>query len=152
MHRQYRCRRARQGTAAPASYRRASPRLAANLECRAAPGQRRAASDLQLVCAEIARRYGPVRRGDFDQFADHARARFLKKDDAVRIARESNEYCGKLMADHPGRFGLFATLPLPHIDETLNEIAFALDALKADGVCMMTSYGGSARPSTTLRR
>ncbi len=67
---------------------------------------------------------------------------FLKKDDAVRIARDSNEYTARLMADHPGRFGLFATLPLPYIDETLQEIAYSLDTLKADGVCMMTSYEG----------
>ena len=65
---------------------------------------------------------------------------FLNKDDAVRVARECNDYNAKLMADHPGRFGLFATLPLPHIDETLKEIAYALDTLKADGVCMLTSY------------
>jgi predicted TIM-barrel fold metal-dependent hydrolase len=65
---------------------------------------------------------------------------FLRKDEAVRISRECNEYTAKLMADHPGRFGLFATLPLPSIDETLKEIAYAFDTLKADGVCMMTSY------------
>lgn len=45
-----------------------------------------------------------------------------------------------LVADHPGRFGMFATLPLPSVDETLKEIAYSLDTLKADGVCMMTSY------------
>jgi len=60
---------------------------------------------------------------------------------AARIARESNEYARKLMADHPGRFGMFAMLPLPHIDESLQEIANALDALKADGIGTMTSYG-----------
>ena len=65
---------------------------------------------------------------------------FLNKDDAIRIARECNDYNAKLMADHPGRFGLFATLPLPHIDEALKEIAYAFDTLKADGVCMLTSY------------
>jgi predicted TIM-barrel fold metal-dependent hydrolase len=65
---------------------------------------------------------------------------FLGKDEAIRISRDSNEYMAKLMADHPGRFGLFATLPLPNIDETLKEIAYAFDTLKADGVCMMTSY------------
>jgi predicted TIM-barrel fold metal-dependent hydrolase len=66
---------------------------------------------------------------------------FLNKDDAVRVARESNDYAAKLMADHPGRFGIFAILPVPFIDESLKEIAYALDTLKADGVCLMTSYG-----------
>ncbi|MCX7314507.1 MAG: amidohydrolase family protein [Alphaproteobacteria bacterium] len=65
----------------------------------------------------------------------------LGKDTAVKVARESNEYAKKLMADHPGRFGVWATLPLPHIDESLKEIAFAFDTLKVDGIGMMTSYG-----------
>jgi len=59
----------------------------------------------------------------------------------VRIAREANEYSKKLMADHPGRFGIFATLPLPHIDASLKEIAYAFDTLKVDGIGMMTNYG-----------
>jgi len=66
---------------------------------------------------------------------------FLGKEDAIRVARECNEYTKKLMSDHPGRFGLFATLPLPNIDESLKEIAYAFDTLKADGIGMMTSYG-----------
>ena len=41
----------------------------------------------------------------------------LGKGVGVNIAREANEYSKKLMADHPGRFGIFATLPLPHVDE-----------------------------------
>jgi len=63
------------------------------------------------------------------------------KDTAARVARESNEYTKKLMADHPGRFGLFAMLPLPHVDESLKEIAYALDTLHADGIGLMTNYG-----------
>jgi len=59
---------------------------------------------------------------------------------AVRIARESNEYAKKLETDHPGRFGVFAMLPLPHIDDSLKEIAYAFDTLKVDGVGLMTSY------------
>jgi 6-methylsalicylate decarboxylase len=65
----------------------------------------------------------------------------LGKGAAVRIARESNEWAKKLEADHKGRFGTWAMLPLPHVDEALQEIAYAFDTLKVDGVGIMTSYG-----------
>ena len=58
-----------------------------------------------------------------------------------RLARACNDYGAKLVADHPTRFGLFAALPLPDVDGTLNEIAYAYDTLKADGVGLFTSYG-----------
>jgi predicted TIM-barrel fold metal-dependent hydrolase len=64
----------------------------------------------------------------------------LGKSVAIRIAREANEYAKKMVTDHPGRFGVFATLPLPHIDESLKEIAYAFDTLQVDGIGMMTSY------------
>jgi 6-methylsalicylate decarboxylase len=54
--------------------------------------------------------------------------------------RENNDYMARLAADYPGRFGIFASLPLPDIDATLAEIAYGFDTLKADGVHMMTSY------------
>ena len=65
----------------------------------------------------------------------------LDKAEAARLARESNEYAKKLETDHPGRFGTFAMLPLPNIDESLKEIEYAFDTLKVDGVGCMTSYG-----------
>jgi predicted TIM-barrel fold metal-dependent hydrolase len=65
----------------------------------------------------------------------------LGKEVAVRIARESNEWAKKLEGEHNGRFGTWAMLPLPHIDESLKEIAYAFDTLKVDGVGVMTSYG-----------
>ena len=67
-------------------------------------------------------------------FGDDAAAR--------QLARECNDYGARLMADHPGRFGFFAALPLPDVDGALREIAYALDTLQADGVCMMTSHHG----------
>ncbi len=66
---------------------------------------------------------------------------FLSKEEAAAVTRSSNEYASKLMSDHPGRFGVFAMLPLPNIDESLKEIAYAYDTLKVDGIGMMTSYG-----------
>src|SRR5215831_13484176 len=50
-----------------------------------------------------------------------------EKGEAVRQTRIVNEYGAKLVSDHKGRFGLFAFLPLPHIDESLKEIEYALD-------------------------
>lgn len=56
-----------------------------------------------------------------------------------RLARICNEFAARMQADHPGRFGSFASVPLPDVDATLAEIAYALDVLKADGIGMPTS-------------
>ncbi|OLT10852.1 hypothetical protein BJF78_28355 [Pseudonocardia sp. CNS-139] len=39
--------------------------------------------------------------------------------DARELARRTNEICAAVIADHPGRFGAFATLPLPDVDAAL---------------------------------
>ncbi|HEV2202813.1 MAG TPA: amidohydrolase family protein [Bryobacteraceae bacterium] len=60
---------------------------------------------------------------------------------ARRLARISNDYAAKLASDHPKRFGMFVNVPLPDNDSALREIEYGMDTLKADGVCLFTSYG-----------
>jgi 6-methylsalicylate decarboxylase len=59
---------------------------------------------------------------------------------AKRLARVCNDFGAKLVRDYPGRFGLFAVLPLPDVDGSLKEIAYAYDTLKCDGVAVMSNY------------
>ncbi|WP_225635565.1 amidohydrolase family protein [Streptomyces solaniscabiei] len=74
-------------------------------------------------------------------FGDDAAAR--------RLARETNEEAARVTAGHPGRFGFFASLPLPDVDGALTEVAYAFDELGADGVVLETNthgvYLGDAR-------
>jgi predicted TIM-barrel fold metal-dependent hydrolase len=67
---------------------------------------------------------------------------FGAADETKRLARELNEYGAKICSDYPGRFGLFAVLPLPNATNALKEIEYALDTLKADGVGLLSSYAG----------
>jgi predicted TIM-barrel fold metal-dependent hydrolase len=67
---------------------------------------------------------------------------FLDTAKAVRLAREVNEAGAAVSRSHPGKFGFFASLPLPDIDASLAEIAFAFDHLGADGICLETNIKG----------
>ncbi|MCX5254518.1 amidohydrolase [Streptomyces canus] len=58
------------------------------------------------------------------------------------LARRVNEHTADLTRDHPGRFGNFVSLPLPDVDASLEEIAFAYDELDADGVALLTHTHG----------
>jgi 6-methylsalicylate decarboxylase len=67
-------------------------------------------------------------------FGDDAAARLL--------ARKVNDAGAELVIKYQGCFGLFAALPMPDIDGSMEEIAYALDVLHADGIGLKTNVHG----------
>ena len=65
---------------------------------------------------------------------DDARARTL--------ARRCNEFAAQLVQSRPDRFGGFAALPLPDVDGALEELRYALDVVKLDGVLLFSNVQG----------
>ncbi|NML47182.1 amidohydrolase [Ramlibacter sp. G-1-2-2] len=63
--------------------------------------------------------------------------------EARSMARAVNEFSAQVAAEHPGRFGFFATLTLPDVEGAIAEAAYALDNLKADGVVLLTNVRGT---------
>jgi predicted TIM-barrel fold metal-dependent hydrolase len=58
-------------------------------------------------------------------------------------AREVNEAGRRAVVDHPGRFGLFASLPLPDVDVAIAEIAYCYDHVDVSGFVLLTNIGGT---------
>ncbi|SOD89876.1 amidohydrolase family protein [Streptomyces sp. Ag109_G2-15] len=63
--------------------------------------------------------------------------------EAADLARRLNDYGASLTADHSGRFGHFATLPMPDVDASAAEARRALDELGADGVTLLANNQGT---------
>jgi predicted TIM-barrel fold metal-dependent hydrolase len=62
--------------------------------------------------------------------------------EAREKAREVNEYAAEVVRKHPGRFGFFATLCLPDVKGSIDEVAYAFDKLHADGVVLLANSRG----------
>lgn len=62
--------------------------------------------------------------------------------DAAALAREVNEYLAAVVAGQPDRFGFFATIPMPHVKESVTEAVRSLDELHADGVILLANAAG----------
>jgi predicted TIM-barrel fold metal-dependent hydrolase len=62
--------------------------------------------------------------------------------DAPALSRDLNDFTADLVASQPDRFGFFATIPMPHIDESVAEVVRALDDLNADGVVLLANNAG----------
>ena len=57
-----------------------------------------------------------------------------------RLAHTCNEFAAQMVADHPTRYGMFSSLPLPDTRASLPELNYALDVLHAEGIVLMTNY------------
>jgi predicted TIM-barrel fold metal-dependent hydrolase len=60
--------------------------------------------------------------------------------DGEALARRCNEYAAELVSRWPGRFGAFATVPMGSMQRACEEIGYALDVLRFDGVSLFASY------------
>src|SRR5258708_1781274 len=67
-------------------------------------------------------------------------ASHAKGPEACQLARRINEQLAGIVSKHPTRFGAMATLPaLAATDGLLEEMAYALDTLKLDGVATLST-------------
>ncbi|MER6209282.1 amidohydrolase family protein [Streptomyces sp. NPDC001642] len=62
--------------------------------------------------------------------------------EAADLARQLNEFSATLVAQHPRRFGYFATLPMPDVTASAVEAERALDELGAYGVTLLANNQG----------
>jgi 6-methylsalicylate decarboxylase len=91
----------------------------------------RCLEDMDAAGIELGVLSMPARPGMY--FGDDAGSR--------TFCRDVNDYMAGLRRSYPGRFGMFAALPLPDIEGSIAELTYAFDVLKADGVGTSTSYG-----------
>jgi predicted TIM-barrel fold metal-dependent hydrolase len=53
--------------------------------------------------------------------------------------RAGNEYGARLMQQHPTKFGLMGGIPMPDLEGSLKEVAYAYDTLKVDAIAIYTN-------------
>ena len=61
---------------------------------------------------------------------------------ARSLARRCNEFAAELVHARPERIASFACLPLPDVDASLEELSYAIDVLRLDGVVVFTNARG----------
>ena len=61
---------------------------------------------------------------------------------ARELARKCNELAASLISKHPKRFGAFASVSMSNINDAIDEMKYALDVLKLDGVVLFTNSNG----------
>ena len=67
---------------------------------------------------------------------------FLEPARRAALVRQVNEAGTALLNAYPGRFGFFATLPMPDVAASVAEMRHAFDVLGVDGVILETNIDG----------
>jgi predicted TIM-barrel fold metal-dependent hydrolase len=78
-------------------------------------------------------------------------ANFAIGQQASDLARKTNETLADIVSRYPTRFAAFATIPGQNIRGSIEEIGYALDVLKLDGVTTTTSINDLLNKETTLQ-
>lgn len=71
-----------------------------------------------------------------------ALAEHLVGSEGQAIARQINEELAALVAQYPSRFGAFAVVLMDDMDAAIEEMTYALDVLKLEGLGVSTHRGG----------
>src|SRR5258706_3635216 len=67
------------------------------------------------------------------------------------LARKCNELAASLISRHPKRFGAFASVSMSNINHAIDEVKYALEVLKLDGVALFTNSIGIYLGDQTMR-
>jgi predicted TIM-barrel fold metal-dependent hydrolase len=62
--------------------------------------------------------------------------------EARQLTRQINERIAGMVKRRPNRFGMFASVPLPDVEGSLEAIAYAYDELSTDGVLLLANTQG----------
>jgi predicted TIM-barrel fold metal-dependent hydrolase len=58
------------------------------------------------------------------------------------LARKCNDFAATMIARYPLRFGALGSVPMPNIDDAIEEAIYALDVLRLDGLVLFTNSQG----------
>ncbi len=56
-----------------------------------------------------------------------------------KLCRKLNEYMASLVGKYPNKVGAFAVVPLPDVEGAIEELKYALDVLKLDGIGLLSN-------------
>ncbi|WP_339315943.1 amidohydrolase family protein [Paenibacillus sp. FSL R10-2734] len=72
------------------------------------------------------------------------------KNETLELAEEVNEYGAGLVKQYPEKYGFFASLPIPHIEESIRAIRKAMNEQRATGFTLATNANGTYLGSPEL--